>query len=220
MKKMVIAIDGPAGSGKSSVAKEVAKILGYLYLDTGAMYRALTLKAMQKGINLKSPLALTRLANNTRIVLKGERVLVDNDDLTDKIRSPEVSLNTHFVSIVPGVRNRMKILQREMGKRGRVVAEGRDIGTVIFPDAEKKFYLDASPERRAERRYRELKEKGYKVTFKKVLKETLLRDERDRKRDIAPLRKAEDAIYIDTTDMSIQEVVNRVLEEIRKDGKK
>ena len=208
-RRLIIAIDGPAGSGKSTVAKEIAKKSGYVYLDTGAMYRALTLKAMRKKVNLRSPKALVNLAEKTKISFKGEKVFLDNRDVSAEIRAPSVSNNTHFIATVPGVRERMKILQRKMGDRGGIVAEGRDMGTIIFPNAHRKFYLDAKIMVRAKRRYKELKEKEYSATFKKVLQDTIRRDKRDSERDIAPLRKAKDAVLIDTTNMTIKEVVQR-----------
>lgn len=210
-KKLIIVIDGPAGSGKSTAAKKVAEHLGYTYLDTGAMYRTITLKAMKDGIDLKDPGALTELAKKTKISFKAGDVLLDDRDVSAEIRNPEVSNNTHFISIVPGVREKMKVLQRQIGNKGGIVAEGRDMGTVVFPDADRKFYLDARPEVRAKRRHKELKEKGFRITFKKILQDTIRRDKKDSERDIAPLRKAGDAILIDTTNMTIQKVVREIL---------
>lgn len=218
-RRLVIVIDGPAGSGKSTVAKEIARKLKYFYLDTGAMYRALTLKAMADSrlsgrvddVDLRNPRILTKLARNTKISFKDKRVFLDGKDVSSEIRDPAVSNNTHFVSIVPGVRKRMKVLQRKIGSKGGVVAEGRDMGTVIFPNADRKFYLDAKPKIRAERRFKELKEKGYRTTFKKILQDVIVRDKRDSKRNIAPLRKADDAVFVDTTGMTIEEVVNAIL---------
>ncbi|OIN98265.1 cytidylate kinase [Candidatus Desantisbacteria bacterium CG_4_10_14_0_8_um_filter_48_22] len=213
-KKLVIAIDGPAGSGKSTAAKLVAARLGYLYLDTGAMYRALTLKAMEKGTDMKSGRALALLAARTRISLRDRKVFLDGRDVSGRIRDPEVSRNTHYVSVVPGVRARMKVLQRKMGGKGGIVAEGRDIGTVVFPSADRKFFLVASPKERARRRHKELKKKGFPDSFGKVLRETLERDRMDSTRKIAPLRKADDAVLVDTTRMKIAEVARRLLEAV------
>ena len=214
-KKKIIAIDGPAGSGKSTVARSIAKKLGYQYIDTGAIYRALTLKAMLKKVNLKNGKMLAKLAKDSKIRLEGKKVYIDGKDVSKGIRDPLVSLNTHFISIVPGVRAITKILQRSMGKNGGVVAEGRDIGTVVFPEAENKFYLDASPRIRAMRRFKELKEKGYRPDPEKIFKETVKRDRRDSTRKIAPLKKAKDAIFIDTTKMSAEEVVGQIVKKVK-----
>lgn len=220
-KNLIIAIDGPAGSGKSTVGKILTKKLGYIYLDTGAMYRALTLKAMREKLNLRNAQVLASLAKRTKISLKKGKVFLDGRDVSSKIRDPAVSNNTHFISVVPQVRERMKVLQRRMASSGGIVAEGRDMGTVIFPNADKKFYLDAKPRVRAKRRYKELKEKGYFITFKKIFQDTIRRDKKDTERDIAPLRKADDAIFIDTTNMTILEVVKAILKEINiKHGKR
>lgn len=220
-KKLIIAIDGPAGSGKSTVSKLVAKKLGLLYLDTGAMYRALTLKAMEKKLNLKDKKALVKMARNTNIKLKASadlkrvNVFLDKRDVTYQIRTPEVTDNIKYVAVVPGVRKCMVKIQRSMGEKQGAVLEGRDTTTVVFPDATYKFYLDADLKERAKRRYKELRELGVKVSLREVEDDARRRDRSDKTRLVGPLKMAKDAIYIDTTKMSIDEVVERILSNIK-----
>lgn len=221
-KHLVIAIDGPAGSGKSTVSKLVAKKLGLLYIDTGAMYRALTLKAISSGLNLSDKSILTDLSKKTQIDLDEAKdgkllVLLDGVDVSSKIRTPELTKNIKFIAGVKGVRERMVELQRKIANsspRGAVL-EGRDIGTVVFKDTKYKFYLDASTKERARRRFKELAEKGEKVNLKDIEKDIILRDESDIKREFGPLKIAEDAKFIDTTDLSIEEVTQKILNLIR-----
>ncbi|MBT9146298.1 MAG: Cytidylate kinase [Syntrophomonadaceae bacterium] len=217
-KKLVIAIDGPSGSGKSTIARLVAQKLNYTYIDTGAIYRAITYKAMQDGVNFEDEAALVRLANGARIWFRGDRrgsnVYLDGKDVSEKIRTPEVTRNVSYLAALSGVRELMTNLQREMGRNSGVVAEGRDIGTVVFPDADYKFYLDASLEERAQRRYEELVAKGHKVVLGEIADEMHLRNSLDRGRKIAPLKIAQGATIIDTTMMSIKEVVEAVLENV------
>ena len=213
----VIAIDGPAGSGKSTVAKIVAERLGLFYVDTGAMYRALTLKALREGLDLKDEKGLEGLAYSTDVSLDKDRVFLDLEDVTDAVRSPEVTKNTSFIAKVGGLRKRMVQLQRKLASRGAVV-EGRDIGTVVFPDAEKKFYLDADFAERVRRRYEQLAKQGKEVPISQIEKEEATRDHKDMNREIAPLRKASDAIYIDTTHMTIKEVVEKITKYVREDS--
>jgi len=204
---MIIAIDGPAGSGKSTIAKLIAKKLGLLYIDTGAMYRSLTLKAMQKKLDLTDEKALIHLARNTKIKLNPNSA---------RIRTPEVTNNISYIANVPGVRAQMVKWQRAFGygsKRGAVL-EGRDIGTVVFPDAERKFYLTASAKERAQRRFKELKEKGMKINLKQIEKDIRIRDKKDKTRPVGALKKAKDAILIDTTNLAIPQVVDKVLSRI------
>jgi len=218
-KRFVIAIDGPAGSGKSTVSKLIAKRLGLLYIDTGAMYRALTLKAMRSGLDLDNESSLTGLAGSTNIDLKeaGGRlnVFLDGEDVSGSIRTPELTNNVKYIARVPGVRKEMVGLQRAIGERSGAVLEGRDIGTVVFPDADYKFYLDAGIAERARRRHKELVESGQNVGLKSIEKDVAARDESDMKRSVGALKVADDAIVIDTTDLSIDEVVEKILSYIK-----
>lgn len=217
-KKLVVAIDGPAGAGKSTLAKRLAQELGYTYMDTGAMYRAFAWKVMQDGIDLGNEKGLKEVLKRTRIDLKKEegglRVFLDGLDVTDRIRTPELSQMASKVSTVKAVRERMVELQRAMGKEGGIVAEGRDIGTVVFPEAEIKVYLDAAPEERAKRRFEELAAQGKRVNLEETLEEMHERDHRDQERALAPLRKAEGAVVIDSTQLSIDGVMEKIRKEI------
>ncbi|MCK8827342.1 (d)CMP kinase [Natroniella acetigena] len=215
-KQLVIAIDGPAGAGKSTVAKLVAKRLGYIYIDTGAMYRALTLKALEEGIDLESEADLAELAQNTEIkfIKAGaeDRVVIDGLDKTEEIRANKVSNNVSIVAKVAAVRKELVRIQRGLAQAGGVVMDGRDIGTVVLPEAALKIFLNATVEERTKRRYQDLQQKGENVDFEQLKEEIIRRDELDRNRDVAPLKKADDAIEIDTTALEIEEVVNRILE--------
>ena len=213
--KLIIAIDGPAGAGKSTVAKRLANELGYIYMDTGAMYRAFALKASRDGIDLSGEEALQQAVNNTNIELV-ERdgrlgVLLDGADVTDQIRTSELSQMASRVSTLAAVRSRMVELQRAMARGGGVVAEGRDIGTVVFPEADVKIYLDAFATERARRRFEEFKGQGKKSDFEETLKEMDERDRRDQERALAPLRKADDAILIDSSHLGVDEVMERIM---------
>jgi cytidylate kinase len=214
-KMLTIAIDGPSGAGKSTVGKSLAKRLGYLYIDTGAMYRTVALKVKEKSVELEDETALHRLASSLRItfVREGEEthVLCDGQDVTEAIRSPDISRLASDISKRRCVREALVQKQREMGSGGGVVLEGRDIGTVVFPDAEVKFYLDAEAEERGRRRFKELIEKGIKVNFNETLEEVMKRDHNDMKRDLSPLRQAEDALFIDSTCRSIEEIVEEMV---------
>jgi cytidylate kinase len=207
--KLIIAIDGPVGSGKSTVARRVAELLGYTHLDSGAMYRAVGLKALRAGVPLDSPDRLSELAEAARIDLVSRdaklRVLLDGEDVTEAIRAPEVSHAASVVAVVPGVRHPMVAEQRRAGEQGGVVMEGRDIGSVVFPHADLKIFLDASPEVRASRRQRELQEKGEPRDFERVLAEVHERDQRDRERKMSPLVRAADAVVVDNTAMDAEE---------------
>ncbi|HEY7715663.1 MAG TPA: (d)CMP kinase [Candidatus Binatia bacterium] len=220
---MIIAIDGPSGAGKSTLAKRLAKELNFIYLDTGAMYRALALKVLREGIDLADDARLAELVRVTQIDLREQngmlQVLLDGRDVAREIRTPEVSQMASKVSALRIVRERMLELQRAMGRRGDVVAEGRDIGTVIFPAAEVKIFLDASPHERAWRRYQEIKTTGKAVEFAETLREIEERDKRDSERDLAPLCKASDALLIDSSSTSADEVAAVVLAEVRKKRK-
>ncbi len=215
MKQMVIAIDGPAGAGKSSVAKRVAQSLGYRYLDTGALYRALAWKALQRGLRPQDTRYIIEMTRETRVELlqqNGEqRVLVDGQDVTEAIRTPEVGNLASPISAIPEVREILLDWQREFGKQGGTVAEGRDTGTVVFPNAEVKVFLTASLDERARRRHKELLERGIDISFEQVKLDMEARDQRDSTRHIAPLRPAPDAVVIDTSNMSLEQVVEEVL---------
>jgi len=216
----VIAIDGPAGAGKSTVAKKLAERLGLLYLDTGAMYRALTLKAIELGVKPEEEEKLIKLASQTRIEFDptGRRIFMDGKEVTDRIRSPEVDKVISDYVKIPGLRRVMVQKQRELGKEGGVVAEGRDIGTVVFPDADLKIYLDASPQVRALRRWRELKAKGIEISLDEIERDIIARDLKDSTRKVAPLKPAPDAIRLDTSDMSVDQVVEEIMERCRGNG--
>lgn len=220
VRKLIVAIDGPAGAGKSTVAKRLAKELGYTYMDTGAMYRAFAWKVMQEGIDLSDEKKLERVLQDTSIELLEQdgrsSVLLNGVDVTDRIRTPELSQLASRVSTSKIVRERMVELQRDMGSHGGVVAEGRDIGTVVFPNAEVKVFLDASSGERARRRFEELRSQGREVTVEETLEEMEQRDRRDRERDVAPLRKAEDAVVIDSTQAGVDGVVGRIMQEIKR----
>ena len=211
---LVVAIDGPSGAGKSSAGRALAAQLGYTYIDTGAMYRALALKASRTGVSLDSEEALAALLRASSIELAdgGRRVLLDHHDVTADARSRETSRASSLVSVHPGVRVEMVARQREMGKQGGVVLDGRDIGTAVFPDAEVKFFLDADPAERARRRLGELRAAGNDVSFDAIEKEVRERDYTDTHRAESPLQRAWDAIALDTTALSHEEVVERMLE--------
>jgi cytidylate kinase len=223
MRKLIIAIDGPVGSGKSTVARRVAEMLGYTHLDSGAMYRAVGLKALRAGVPLDSAERLSELAEAARIDLIPHgsklRVLLDGEDVTEAIRTPEVAHAASLVAVVPGVRHPMVAEQRRSGARGGVVMEGRDIGSVVFPDADLKIFLDASPEVRAARRQREHEEKGEPMEFDKVLAEVHARDRRDREREMSPLVRAPDAVVVDNTAMDAEETA-RVIVLLANEGAK
>lgn len=213
-----MAIDGPAGAGKSTVAKAVAKRLGYRYMDTGAMYRAVAWKVMRRGADPDDESALGRILEGTVVDLGADEgsptVMLDGVDVSGAIRTPEVGQMASRVSGMGVVRKRMADLQRAMGRSGGVVAEGRDMGTVVFPDAEVKIYLDASPETRARRRFRELAGRGSALTLEQTLADVMRRDRRDRERTVAPLRRADDAVLIDSTGLSVAAVIEKVLEHV------
>lgn len=213
--KRVIAIDGPAGAGKSTVAKIVAEKLGYTYIDTGAMYRAVAWKTLQQSSEATDE-AILRAVEGIDVRLactdSGTRVTVDGTDVTGEIRTPEVTNIVSRVAALGPVREKMVELQRAMAADGAVVMDGRDIGTNVLPNADVKIFLTASVEERARRRYDEMKEKGYAVDFDDLKKEIASRDKQDSEREISPLRQAEDAILLDSTALSIDAVVARVME--------
>lgn len=216
-RRVIIAIDGPAGAGKSTIARAIAHRLGYIYIDTGAMYRAVALWAMQTGIALDDPHKLDELARHAHIEFAAgsSRILLNGTDVTEAIRSAEVSEAASKVSALPGVRRAMVDSQRRMAAGSSVVMEGRDIGTVVFPDADVKIFLDAEPQVRAGRRASELREKGQDAELRSVAHEMVERDRRDRNRTEAPLVQAPDALMVDTSGLSIEEVEETVLRIIR-----
>lgn len=209
----MIAIDGPSGAGKSSAGKALASRLGYVFIDTGAMYRALALKALREGVSLDSEAALATLAARTRIDLVdgGRGVVLDGEDVTSAVRTQQVSAAASRLSVHPLVRRDMVARQRALGERGGVVLDGRDIGTAVFPDAELKFYLDADPRRRAERRRQELAATGAGADLDVIEREIRERDQLDSTRTDSPLTRAADAVPLDTTSLASEEVVERML---------
>ncbi len=205
--KKIIAIDGPAGAGKSTVSKICAARLGYTYIDTGAMYRAVALKALLSGKPVED------LIGDIDIKLdEAARVFLDGREVTKEIRTPEVSKGASDVAKFGFVRKKLTELQREMARQGSVIMDGRDIGTQVLPNADLKIFLTASVEERARRRFEELKEKNLAADFEQIKKEITLRDKQDSEREIAPLAQAEDAILLDTTNLNIEQVVEKILE--------
>jgi cytidylate kinase len=218
-RQPIVAIDGPVGAGKSTVAWAVAQRLRFRYVDTGAMYRSVAWAALQRGLDLYDADRITALARSLRIEFvpqaEGQRVLVDGVDVTEAIRTPEVSDAASIISVYPGVREAMVAVQRTLGKEGGVVMEGRDIGTVVFPDAEVKVFLDASLEERARRRYEELRSRGAAVDFEVLRRAEETRDRRDRTRPNSPLQRAPDAIVIDSTGVPADDIVGRIFQLVR-----
>lgn len=216
----IITIDGPGGSGKSTIGKLLADHLNYLFVDTGVMYRAVTLAALERGINVEDESKVSRIAEEIEITLQSPSendgrdcdVLIDGEDVTWDIRSPEVDNHVSIVSAYPAVRKTLSIKQRQIGLQGNVVMMGRDIGTIILPDADMKIYLDASIEERANRRYQERLSRGEKVDYEPILFVLRERDKIDSTREVAPLKPADDAIVIDTDGYSIQEVFEKILD--------
>lgn len=215
MKQLIIAIDGPAASGKSTTAKLVAARLQYLHVDTGAMYRAMTLKVIESGIDLKDVKAIAALARSTKIRLVPKEgsfcVELDGTDVTEKIRTPKVTGAVSAVSMLAEVRQRMVEEQRAMGKNGAIVLEGRDIGTVVFPDADLKIFMVANQRERAARRSKEMAAEGIETELDELEKEIVERDKKDATRSISPLAKAHNAIVLDTTDLTIEEQVEFIV---------
>lgn len=217
MKPSIVAIDGPAGSGKSTLAHLLAKRLGYVYFDTGVMYRAVSLAALERGVSIDDEVGLSELAETIRIDVDAPSVddgrlytvLLDGVDVTWHIRTSGVDAIVSPVSALPGVRRALLEQQRRVGRRGHVIMVGRDIGTVVFPDADRKLFVDASLEARARRRHEELLQRGERVTYEHVLDEMRRRDERDRSKPISPLVPAPDAIVLDTTALEIEAMVDK-----------
>lgn len=220
----VVAIDGKAGTGKGTVTKIVAKKLGFTTIDTGAMYRCVTLRMLKDQVNQQDMNKITEIMENINIELKNEKgeqkVYLDGEDVTSEIRTTEIDKNVSWVSAIPYVREKITPIQRKMGKDSNIIMEGRDIGTVVFPNADVKVFLDASDEEIAKRRYKQNIEKGMNVTYEQILKDIKKRNEYDSTREIAPLKKADDAIYLDTTKLSIKQVVKEITKIIKKEQKK
>ncbi len=217
MKRLLITIDGPAGAGKTTLSRKIADRLNYKYIDTGALYRGVAFEAKFAGISQYDDTGLENLCSTLNLNFvkdeRGLRLLSNNSDITDQIRTPEISMMASAVSARPVVRKYLLDLQRNLGREKGVVFEGRDMGTVVFPDADKKFYLDASQKVRAIRRYQELESKTFQI-LEDVEKEIGLRDENDRKREVAPMKPADDAVIIDSTDLSANDVVKMMLDYI------
>lgn len=213
---MKIAIDGPAGAGKSSIAKLAAGELGFIYIDTGAMYRASALYAIENGIKITAESFTEEILDKIKIDIRydedGQRIFLCGKDVTKRIREADVSIGASNIAVIPAVRLKLVDLQRELAKGNNVIMDGRDIGTYVLPDAELKIYLTASVEERAMRRLKELKEKGQTADFEQVKKDISYRDKNDSEREFAPLKKADDAVLVDSTDMTIDEVKERILE--------
>ncbi|MDU3337071.1 (d)CMP kinase [Paraclostridium bifermentans] len=215
MKNLVIAVDGPAGAGKSTIAKIVADKMNINYIDTGAMYRAITYKVLQSGIDINNEDEVIEIAKKSDIDFKDNNIYLDGKILKEEIRTPEVSHNVSNVAQIKDVRHLMVDVQRDIGNKSSVILDGRDIGSYVFPNADYKFFLVASSKERGERRYKELIKKGYNTTLEEVINDVIRRDEIDSNREFAPLVKANDAIEIDTTGKSIDKVVESVIEKIK-----
>lgn len=210
-----VAIDGPSGAGKSTIAKAVAKELGIDYIDTGAMYRAIGYKVKIRGIDPADEDAVREMLTGTQIDLQQGEVYLDGENVSAQIRTPEMSMMASVCSQIPAVREKLVQLQREMGTRKSVIMDGRDIGTNVLKNARFKIYLTASAEERARRRFLELQEKGENQSYEDVLEDIKQRDHNDMTRELNPLRKAEDAVEVDTTGLDIDQVVQKVLEIVR-----
>jgi len=219
-EKAIITIDGPSGVGKSTAARSVAEKLGLSYLDTGAMYRAIALQAMRERVNIDVTKELGSLLDRTEITFRRDRshtllVLVNNEDITDKIRTPEISRLSSDIATKGIVRTRLIEIQRRVGKEGGIVAEGRDMGTYVFPDAKYKFYLDAELEMRAKRRWNQLHESGSDANIEDISKQIAARDKQDMERSESPLHPARNAVIINTTHLNADEVVLKIIKEVQ-----
>lgn len=214
-RKVVIAIDGPAGAGKSTVAKKVANKLGIFYLDTGAMYRAFTLYVMKKNVNFNNNLKIERLLQSFALTISEDCVCIQGLDVTKEIRREDVTAAVSYISSLDFVRKKMVELQREIGKNRDIIVEGRDIGTVVFPDTPYKFYLDAAIDKRAVRRLKDEKNQEIAGTIQTIKEKINKRDEFDSSRKVSPLKQARDAVYIDSTHLRIDEVCNTIIQKVK-----
>lgn len=218
-KRCVVTVDGPAGSGKSTVSRLLARELAYVYLDTGALYRAVALKVTRAGVDVSDRTGIAALCGETDVALVeregATRIFLDGRDVTELIRSPEISMLASTVSAVPEVRQRLLAVQREAALFGGIVAEGRDMGTVVFPGADVKFFLTAGPEERGRRRWLELRQRGHEVSLEDVIRDVVRRDRQDSEREIAPLRPAADGVLVDSTGKTVGEVVSEMLQVIK-----
>lgn len=215
MNNLVIAIDGPAGAGKSTISRKISDKLGINYIDTGAMYRAITYKCLEKGIDVLDENSVISLCENSDVDFIDNKIYLDGNCINDEIRTQNVSSNVSNVAKIGRVREILVKRQREIGQATDVILDGRDVGTCIFPDTKYKFYLNASPEERGRRRYIELKEKGEEVSLNEIIDNIKKRDYIDSTRDVAPLTKAEDALEVDSTNMTIDEVVEFIVKKVK-----
>lgn len=214
MKTIQIAIDGPAGAGKSTIAKAVAKTLGFVYIDTGAMYRAIGLAAVRRGIDATDQKGVIGILDQIQIGIshteEGQQIFLNGENVSVEIRLPEISAAASHVAVIPEVRLKLVELQRKLAEETDVIMDGRDIGTYVLPDAPLKIFLTANPEERARRRFLELQEKGVETTLEQVLEEMKFRDQNDSGRDFAPLRAAEDSVLVDSTALTLEETVEKI----------
>lgn len=213
--KDIITIDGPSGAGKSTVSRFLAQKLGYRYLDTGALYRAVAWKINKENINPEDEKTIRDMLEKTSITVNGERIMVDEMDISYQIRTRQISELSSRVSAKPFIREYLYALQREIGLKGKIVIEGRDIGTVIFPEAMNKYFLDAGVEGRGKRRFKELHAKNPSITLEDTINDIRKRDNRDSTRKSSPLKKSADMTYIDTTNLSLEEVITKIMESLR-----
>ena len=211
----IVTIDGPAGAGKSSVSRQLARRLGFTYMDTGAMYRAVALAALEAGLRLDDAEAIGAMLDDINLELKGDKVYLRGEDVSSAIRTPEMDQAASAVSRLPVVREFLGRLQKDMGSAGGVVAEGRDMGSVVFPGARYKFFLTASPEERARRRQRQLREKGQDVDVNYLLRQIINRDEADSTREVAPLMVPPNSIIIDSTNLGVENVLEEMIKYIK-----
>ena len=224
-KGLTIAIDGPAAVGKSTMGKLIARELGFLYIDTGAIYRAITWKVLKNSVNVSDENIISNLVSNTCVTIEKANckslndyyhIFVDGEDVTEEIRNPRIDQNVSQIARLPKIRKQLIYLQRKLAEKGNIVMEGRDIGSIILPQADIKFYFTASEEERIKRRYKELISKGYSIDYEEVKKQIMQRDKIDSKRKYAPLIRAKDAILIDSTEKSIEEVKDKILKILKK----